>query len=85
MKRWKGLAALVTDAVVHGATAVEKVHLATSQRPFDILARIPVVSVPSQVVRVVHDVSTKAVYASIRGVTRVAGKSVELALDIADE
>ena len=81
-KQLKGLSALVTDAVVNGASAVERVHLAVSSRPFDILEEIPIVSTPSSVVRVVHDLSTRATYASIRGITRLVGRAVELAIDV---
>ena len=77
-KQWKGLAALVAEGVIEGTSAVEKVHLAVSSRPFDILEEIPIVSTPSSVVRVAHDLSTKATYASIRGVTRLVASAVDL-------
>ena len=41
IKRWRGLKRLLQDAVVHGATAIEQVHLKTAERPFEILKRIP--------------------------------------------
>ena len=81
-KQWRGLAALVTDAVVGGASAVERVHLAVSSRPFDILEEIPLVSAPSRVVRAVHDLSTRTTYASIRGITRLVGSAVDLAIEL---
>ena len=41
MDRWKGLRALLTDAVEQGTSAVERVHRATAARPFDVLDHIP--------------------------------------------
>ncbi|MBX3204435.1 MAG: hypothetical protein KF764_05170 [Labilithrix sp.] len=79
----KGLAALTTDAVVHGASAIERVHLAVSSRPFDVLEQIPLTSAPAGLVRVVHDLSTKLSYASVRAITRVVGRAVDAALDVA--
>lgn len=74
--RWIGLGALVTDAVVHGARAVERVHLATAERTFVILEHVPVIGAPSHVVHVVHDGVTSAVYAIVRGAARVVGGAV---------
>jgi hypothetical protein len=79
-QRWRGLAALVTDAVVHGTTAIERVHLGTAARTFDVLEQIPIVAGPSHVVHVVHETTTRAVYASVRGVARLVGKGVDLGL-----
>ena len=76
LRRWIGLTALVTDAVTHGARAVERVHLATASRTFGVLEHVPVVSAPSRIVHVVHDAATSAVYATVRGVARVAGDAV---------
>ena len=81
--QWKGVAALVTDAVVGGASAIERVHLAVASRPFDVLEQIPVVAAPAGMVRVVHDLSTRASYASVRGVARLVGRVVDVALDCA--
>ena len=37
MKKWRGLAELVRDAVEQGATAVEQVHRRTAATPFELL------------------------------------------------
>lgn len=81
-KQWKGLAALATDAVVHGASAIERVHLAVASRPFDVLEQVPLVSAPASVVRTIHDLSTRASYASVRAVTRIVGKAIDVAIDV---
>jgi hypothetical protein len=78
--RWRGLAQLVTDAVVHGTSAIERVHVGTAARTFDVLEQIPVVAGPAHVVHVVHETATRAVYASIRGVARVVGKGIDVGL-----
>jgi hypothetical protein len=82
-RRLQGLRALLVDAVAHGASAIEKVHLATAARPFTVLERIAPVAAPAALVRVVHDATTSAVYATIRGVTRAAGVALELTIDAA--
>lgn len=74
--RWIGLTALVTDAITHGARAIERVHLATADRTFVILEHVPVVSAPSHVVHVVHDAATSAVYRAVRGVAAIVGGAV---------
>lgn len=74
--RWIGLSALVTDAVTHGSRAVERVHLATADRTFAILELVPVVSAPTRLVHLVHDATTSAVHATVRGVARLAGGAI---------
>jgi len=54
-KQWKGVVALVADAVAGGASSVERVHRAISTKFFDFLEQLPIVSAPSCVVRVAHD------------------------------
>jgi hypothetical protein len=84
MQRWRGLKALVQDAVEHGSRAVERVHLATARRPFAILEAIPVVATPTRIVHVIHDATTSTVYGSIRLVNRAVGATLDVALDAAD-
>ena len=79
--RWQGLAALVADAVEHGAGAVERVHVATARRPFRILAQIPAVAAPAAVVQAVHDASVALTYDAVRGVTRVVRGTLAVAID----
>ncbi len=68
--RLRGLAALLRDAVIHGATAVQRVHAATAARPCAVLEAIPVIALPTRVVHVVHDATVSIVYGSIRLGTR---------------
>ena len=74
MKRWQGLRALVGDAVEHGATAIERVHLETARRPFTIMEQIPPLAEPAQNIREVHDTIVSGVYASVRLVNQVRGQ-----------
>lgn len=80
MGRLKGLKDLVQDAVEHGATAVQKVHEDIASRPFDALEATPI-RLPVQGVRFVHDTITRTVYASIRGVNRIAGAAAGAIID----
>jgi len=72
MGKLKGLKDLIQDAVEHGTTAVQKVHEDIASRPFDALEATPL-RLPVTGIRFVHDTITKTVYASIRGVNRIAG------------
>jgi hypothetical protein len=83
--RWRGLTALVADAVTHGASAIETVHLATARRPFAIIERAPGLAVPTKGVHAAHDLAVSSVYASVRVVTAIVAKAVDLGLEIAEE
>ena len=83
-KRWRGLRALIGDAVEHGASAIERVHLETARRPFAVLEQIPGIAEPAQVIHGVHDAAVASVYASIRGVNRVVGAALDAALEHAE-
>jgi hypothetical protein len=84
LRRAKGLSELIQGAVEHGSRAVQKVHLGTSARTFEILERVPGIAAPASVVRVVHDGWTSAVYATIRGVNKVAFTVIGTAIEVAD-
>ena len=84
LKRLRGLRALVQDVVEHGSKAVEDVHRATAGRTFTILEAIPPIAVPAKVVHVVHDASLTFTYGMIRIVNRAVGKTLDVALDVAE-
>jgi hypothetical protein len=85
MKRWRGLTALVKDAVEHGSRAVERVHMETARRPFAVLEHIPPVAAPARVVHAIHDVTVASVYGSIRLVSGVAFGAVDVVLDAVEK
>jgi hypothetical protein len=80
MQRWRGLAALVADAVLHGASAIERVHLATARRTFYVAQRVPGLSEPAKVVQAVHDLAISHAYKSVRGVTTAVAVSIDTVL-----
>lgn len=84
MKRWRGLRALVTDAVEQGASAIERVHLQTARRPFVVLEHIPGVSGPAHILHQAHDTIVSGVYDAIRVTNRIVGQTLDAALEIAD-
>jgi len=84
-RRWRGLVALVRDAVEHGSRAVEKVQLETAGRPFGILEQIPAVAEPTRVVHVIHDATVSGVHGIVRAVTRAVGTTVDVVLRVAEE
>lgn len=84
MKRLRGLSALLRDGVIHGATAVERVHRETARRPFAVLQAIPPLRAPAASVETAHDAVVGLSYASVRAVTGVVAGAVDLAIDLVD-
>jgi hypothetical protein len=79
--RWRGLVALVGDAVEHGSRAIQRVQLETARRPFTILEHIPPIAAPARIAHAAHDVSVTFVHGAIRAVNAVAGKTVDVILE----
>lgn len=84
IKRLRGLRVLVGDVVDHGSKAVEEVHKATAARTFFVLEAVPPIAKPAKVVHVVHDAWLTAVYGGIRMVNALVGKTLDVAMDVAD-
>jgi hypothetical protein len=84
VKRLRGLAALLGDAMEHGIAAVERLHKGTAARPFAILEWIPPTALPTRVVRVVHDGVSSVVYGIILQGGRLMRKTVSVAFDAAE-
>lgn len=84
-KRMRGLANMLRDAVEHGSTAVQRVHLATAARPFWVLEAVPGVREPAKVVHSVYDTVVSLTYANVRLVNRAVGLGIDLALDEAEK
>jgi len=85
MERWRGLKALVQDAVDQGSRAVERLQKETAQRPFELLGRIPPLHVPVQGIREIHDMAISNAHAMIRLVNRVVGDTLDVVLDLVDQ
>jgi hypothetical protein len=85
IRRLRGAAELLSDAVEHGASAIERVHLATAARPFAVLENIAPTALVARGVHVAHDVIAQSVYGSIRAVTRLARVAVTTAIDVAGD
>ena len=66
LRRWKGLSALIGDAVEHGSAAVERIHMASARRPFQIIEKIPVLEAPTKLVHGVHDAIVSECFPSLR-------------------
>jgi hypothetical protein len=77
----RGAIRLAGDAVDHGAGAIERVHLATSDRTFAILELFPIVAGPARLVRHVHGFFTKVSYGALRVSARAAAKVAVAVLD----
>ena len=84
-RRLRGLANMVRDAVEHGSTAVQRVHLATAARPFRVLEAVPGVQEPAKLAHTVYDAVVSLTYANVRLVNRAVGFGVDFALDQAEK
>jgi hypothetical protein len=84
-KRWKGLVSLLEDTVVQGASAIERIHLAQSQKPFQIIEQIPEVAAPTKMIHAVHDAVVKGSYASVRLVTKAVAATLHVVLDATEK
>lgn len=85
VKRWKGLRALIGDAVEHGASAIERVHIATAKRPFTVMEQIPGIAEPVKGIHAVHDIIVTNTYGAVRLVNRAVGQALDAALEAVDE
>ena len=79
--RLRGLAALLRDAVEHGSTAIQRVHLATAACFFFLLEAIPAVAEPAALVHRVYDASVSFTYDNVRRVNWIVGVGVGVVLD----
>ena len=82
--RWRGLKSLVEDAVVHASHAIEEVQKRTAGRPFAVLTHIPPLAEAARGMQVIHDAAVAGVHGTIRLVTRVVGKTLDVALDVVE-
>lgn len=82
--QWKGLSALVVDAVVHGSEAVERMQRGLVATPFEVLEQIPPLVAPMKVVRTVHDLALTTTHGTIRLTAKAVGSAVAAGLDLAE-
>ena len=79
--RWRGLTAMVKDAVENGSIAVEKIQKETANRPFAVLEQLGPLAGPARAIHAVHDFSVSTTHSVIRMATRVIGKTVDAVLE----
>lgn len=84
LKRLRGVAALLGEAMEQGTLAIEGLHKGTAARPFAILERIPPTALAARVIHVVHDGVSSIVYGIVRGSGRLMRKTVLVAFDAAE-
>jgi hypothetical protein len=84
LKRLRGLRALIEDAVQHGSSAIERVHLATAARPFAVLENIAPTALVARGVHIAHDAIATSVYGAIRATNHLVGALATVALDMAE-
>ncbi len=85
MKKWRGLSALVTDAVRGASLAIERVHKRTADRPFGVVEQIPPLAGPARGIHAIHDATLATVHSAIRLVNRAVGTTLQTVLHWSDE
>ena len=85
LKQWRGVTALLRDAVEHGSVAVEKLQKDTAKLPFDVLEIITPIAPVARVAHTVFDASVSATHGSIRLVARVAAAATDAVLASIEE
>lgn len=78
--RWRGLSALLSDAIDHGSRAVERIHMSTARRPFTLIESIPPLSAPTHLVHSAHDAIVSNTYKQIRFWNATVNKVVQVVL-----
>jgi hypothetical protein len=81
MERWRGLKALVVDAVEHGSRAVERIQKETAKVPFDILEQVPPLAAPAKGIHIVYDTTVSGVHGIIRLCARATGEVLDVVID----
>lgn len=74
--RLQGYRALLQDAILHGTSAVEQVQTKLTQRPYDLLEKIPTLERPTRHVRSAHLGAMRGVYGMIRAVNSLSGSAL---------
>jgi hypothetical protein len=83
--RWRGLAALVVDAVTHGSEAIERLQREVAARPFALLEQVPPIAPATKLVHIVYDASVSSTHGAIRLCARAVGGAVGLAFDVTEQ
>lgn len=76
MRKLRGLAQLVQDAVDKSATAIEDVHLKVANEPLNLLKKIPPLTAVVTGIQKVLNLGIASVYEIIRTVNRETGNVV---------
>lgn len=84
MRRWRGLKALIHDAVDHTTALVEEGHESVSRTVVGVLSAVPPIAAPARAADEVRRFTTKGVLASIRAVNRSVEAATDLGLDVAE-
>lgn len=80
-RQLRGAIALLKAGIDRGSARIEETHLAIADKPFRVLACVPVVAEVSGIVRQFHDGITKGVHLGIRGLTAVGCDAAIRVLD----
>jgi hypothetical protein len=81
VRRLRGAAALVTDAVEAGAAEVQRAHEAIARRPYAVLSRIDPIAGPVRAIESVQVAITAVAYGAVRAGNGTVGRVVTAVID----
>jgi hypothetical protein len=79
-RQLQGAAQLITDTVDVTVQALGETHLAAARHPYAVLARVPGVKIPAQVVERLQYAITGGVYRAIGVANQLAGAAIQSGL-----
>ncbi|MEO7329638.1 MAG: hypothetical protein ABI193_13750 [Minicystis sp.] len=85
MKRWRGLKALIVDAVEHGSRAVEKIQIDSMKLPFALLSQVDPLKAPVKGIQLLHNTAVTTVHMVIRAVNSVASGALDVVIDVVEQ
>jgi hypothetical protein len=81
IRRLRGAADLVTDAIEAAATEAQRAHEAFARRPYAVLERIEPIAGPVKAIEGVHNLVMETAYGSVRVANAIVGAVVTTAID----
>jgi hypothetical protein len=79
-RQLQGAAQLITDTVGATVQALGETHLAAARHPYAVLARVPGVNIPAQVVARIQFAITGGVYRAVGVANQLAGAAIQSGL-----
>jgi hypothetical protein len=77
VRAWRGLAALISDAVANGTSAVERIHRETASRAFELIEHVAPNAQAVRAIAGAYSAAVAGVYGSVRAVNHALALGVD--------